>query len=244
MKRLARGFLVLLVACPTARPADSPQYDGAPVDWSAYERMWVKDFPRASPDEPRLAAYDERKAARFLDDISLRFTRQNNCATCHTNVSYLMARPLIKSAKNSAASAEVRSLLLNVADEQLAKPTPYLQVYLAPIVSAVVIHDARAGGPLDKHVREIFDRLWSLQDADGSWHYPTENFLPLMERDFRYTAMLVALAAGFARPATTTTLMQPRPASRSYRHMFAVTCPRTITIEPCCSGHRSELPDF
>jgi squalene-hopene/tetraprenyl-beta-curcumene cyclase len=198
MKRLAQGLLALLAACSVTQPTSTPAYDSAPVEWSAYEGMWVKDFPRASAHEPRLAAYDPGKAAKFLDDISLKFTRQNKCATCHTNVAYLMARPLIRGAGTSAATAEVRSLLLNVADEQLAKPTPFLPVYLAPIVSAVVIHDARIGGTMNRQVREMFDHLWSLQDGDGSWHYPTQHFLPLMERDFRYIAMLVALAVGFA----------------------------------------------
>ena len=92
----------LFVAIPTARAA-APVYDPAPVDWAAYEKMWLKDFTRALPSEAIRGTYSEDKAREFLDDASLKWVHQNRCGTCHTTVSYLMARPLIGSAGDSAA---------------------------------------------------------------------------------------------------------------------------------------------
>src|ERR1700756_885687 len=136
-----------VTACAGAPSTGVSEMDTQPVDWGMYERMWVKGFPRASPDEPRLATYDPVRAEAFLTDIAVRFSRQNKCATCHTNVPYLMAQPLFKDYRDDAAVAEVRSILLdNVAELRLkAEATPYLPFIIAPVVSALVVHDARAG---------------------------------------------------------------------------------------------------
>src|ERR1700683_5590963 len=87
--------VTMLVVTAWSTAAGSPVYDQEPVHWDIYEKLWLKDLPRATPDEPLLVTFNEEKAKEFLDDTALKWVRQNRCATCHTTVAYLMARPLI-----------------------------------------------------------------------------------------------------------------------------------------------------
>ena len=44
-----------------------------------------------SPDEPLAASFSTERGARFLDAVSVDWTRQQKCGTCHTNYAYMMA---------------------------------------------------------------------------------------------------------------------------------------------------------
>ena len=190
--------IAILFALSSPIRAGSEGYDPAPVDWAYYEKIWVKDLPAAAADEPRLPQFEVNRAAVFLDDAALKFTRQNRCATCHTNVAYLMARASFNAAGSPATANEIRSLLLDSAAGHQAQPDAYLPMYLLPIASAIMVFDARNHTGVDPRVQNIIAGIWKLQDANGGWHYPTRGFLPLMERDARYVATMFALAAGYA----------------------------------------------
>jgi hypothetical protein len=131
--------------------------DTAPVDWAAYERLWVKGLPRATNTEPILSHFDEQRAIAFLDDASLQWTRQNKCATCHTNVPYLMVRPLLSG--DFAAMQEIRSTVKVFASKQQEKPGKHANFLIAAAASALAVNDARAGHELDPDVRKMFDYL-------------------------------------------------------------------------------------
>ncbi len=170
--------------------------DTAPVDWAAYEQLWVKGLPRATNAEPILGHFDRRRATAFLDDASLQWTRQNKCATCHTNVPYLMVRPLLSG--DFAAMQEVRSTVKMFARGQQEKPGNSANFLIAAAASALAVNDARAGHELDPDVRKMFDYLWTTQDSDGAWRYSLDGMLPFLERDQYYVSLLVALGVGYA----------------------------------------------
>jgi hypothetical protein len=115
---LAMAFASVGACCAQdSRPLPN---DTAPVNWAAYERLWVKGLPRATNMEPILGHFDQQRATAFLDDASLQWTRQNECATCHTNVPYLMVRPLLGG--DFAAMQEIRSTVKAFASKQQEKP--------------------------------------------------------------------------------------------------------------------------
>jgi squalene-hopene/tetraprenyl-beta-curcumene cyclase len=58
-------------------------------------------------DEPLAKEASLAKSAEFLDAVSLSWTRERKCGTCHTNYPYLMARPALKDVP-SPAHDEVR----------------------------------------------------------------------------------------------------------------------------------------
>src|SRR5579883_2009401 len=74
-----------------------------------------KPAARPSPNsaaEPLAPVASLARAAAFLDDVSVNWTRQHRCGTCHTNYPYLMARPALKEADDSAM-VEVRRFFEN-----------------------------------------------------------------------------------------------------------------------------------
>lgn len=193
--------LLLAAICAIATPtgqAASPAYDQSPVDWAALQKMWLKNFPRATPAEPMLGAYSEDKAGAFLDDVSLRWVRQNRCGTCHTTVSYLMARPLIGNASDRGAWNEVRASVSGFAAEHIRAHSPGTTFFAGSTVAALAVGDAAADRPLQADTRALFKYLWTSQAGDGAWDFPQESALPFLERDRRYLALLVALAIGYA----------------------------------------------
>jgi squalene-hopene/tetraprenyl-beta-curcumene cyclase len=69
-----------------------------------------KPAAKPSPNsaaEPLAPVASMGRAAAFLDDVSVNWTRQHHCGTCHTNYPYLMARPALKGT-DDAAMLEVR----------------------------------------------------------------------------------------------------------------------------------------
>jgi len=199
--RLSLAVLLLAsthaIAAPTGQAA-SPAYDQAPVDWAAYRKMWLKDFPRATPAEAVLGAYSEEKAKVFLDDTSTKWVKQNRCGTCHTTVSYLMARPLIGKASDRAAWNGVRASVSDFTAEQIATHSPAAAFFAASTAAALAVGDAAAERPLQPDTRALFDYLWASQASDGAWDTPQRGALPFLERDRPYSALLVALAIGYA----------------------------------------------
>ena len=67
--------VTILVVTAWSTAAGSPVYDQEPVHWEIYEKLWLKDLPRATPDEPLLLSFNEEKAKEFLDDTALRNAR-------------------------------------------------------------------------------------------------------------------------------------------------------------------------
>ena len=56
------------------------------------------DFPKPAqtkPDEPVAKEFSATKAAEYLDGVGVNWTRLRKCITCHTNMPYLTARPLL-----------------------------------------------------------------------------------------------------------------------------------------------------
>ena len=58
------------------------------------------------PTEPKAKAVSIAKGVAFLDAVSADWTANRKCATCHTNVAYLIARPSL-GVKTNADGADV-----------------------------------------------------------------------------------------------------------------------------------------
>lgn len=194
------GALLAGAACAALRsaPPAAPLYDTAPIDWAAQREMLIPGLPRATDAEPFAAGYSPARATAFLDDVAVRWTRHNKCGSCHTNISYLMARPQRDGGAPVAAVAEVRSSLLTFADETWRGDGDLKTFMLAPIAGALSINDGLSGTAPDVRLLLLLDRLWSVQDPGGGWYYRTnETLVPFLERNRYYTSLLVAVGAGY-----------------------------------------------
>jgi squalene-hopene/tetraprenyl-beta-curcumene cyclase len=174
----------------------NPDYDQAPINWEGLQKDWLKDLPRAEPDEPELSTYSEQKAKDFLDDTAVKWARQNRCGTCHTTISYLMARPLLGG--NPVAWDEVREAASNFAADRVATHARDAAFIAGSTAAGLAVGDALGGRTLQPDTRGLLAYLWASQGTDGTWVVPQRGMLPFLERDPRYLAYLVALGVGYA----------------------------------------------
>src|ERR1700733_9551853 len=63
---------------------------------------------KAAPNSEKepMGEFSIPRAARFLDVVSVDWTRQRKCGTCHTNYAHMMAGPTVK----GAASPELEEV--------------------------------------------------------------------------------------------------------------------------------------
>ncbi|MEZ6141397.1 MAG: prenyltransferase/squalene oxidase repeat-containing protein [Zavarzinella sp.] len=154
------------------------------------------DFPKPTvPDEPVRKAYSAERAANYLDGASLEWTERYQCATCHTNVPYMLARPHIRGG-DAQPMKEIRSFLEESVDSWDTKP-PRADYNVLATAFALAGNDAATTGKLHPKTRKALDRIWTLQKADGSWKWPDCDWPPL-EHDQFYGVAFVAVAVAIA----------------------------------------------
>jgi squalene-hopene/tetraprenyl-beta-curcumene cyclase len=150
------------------------------------------------PGEPLAKVFSLGKAAEFLDAAAVNWTRQQKCASCHTNVPYLIARPALK--QKSAGEAVVRAFFEKQVDgwESGAKAArPRGDAYVVTVAAALALHDAQTTGKLQPRTRQALERMWSLQKKHGAWDWIKCDWPPL-EHDDYFGAVLAALGVGWA----------------------------------------------
>jgi squalene-hopene/tetraprenyl-beta-curcumene cyclase len=138
------------------------------------------------------------------------------CVSCHTGVTYLLARPALRAALGEAGRTSYETGLLNALRARVEsrdpkelfkafarEPAASQAIGTESILSALflAIEDAPAG-TLSPLTRKAFDRMWSLQaregDANGAWSWFDFDVDPWETRDSRfYGAALAALATGY-----------------------------------------------
>ena len=99
MANFLRTIVLFVVTCP-GFVAAQPQ------------TISLKDVPEGLPvisaDELMAVEFSAEKAAQYLDRSALNWQKTMNCATCHTNLFYMIARPALS--KILPESGDVRSL--------------------------------------------------------------------------------------------------------------------------------------
>jgi squalene-hopene/tetraprenyl-beta-curcumene cyclase len=159
-------------------------------------------FPPPAPNsagEPRAKDFSLARSANFLDRVAVNWSRQRQCATCHTNVPYLMARPALGN-----GSAPGMDLVRAFFEEQVAawggdgpRNKPRSDSEVVAIAAALAVHDAGTTGKLHPLTRKALDLMWTRQQADGAWNWLKCSWPPF-EHDDYYGAVLAAIAAGAA----------------------------------------------
>jgi squalene-hopene/tetraprenyl-beta-curcumene cyclase len=160
--------------------------------------------PAASPSpnsamEPLAPVASMTRAAAFLDEVSLDWTRQRQCGTCHTNYPYLVARPTLKD-HDAPAMAEVRRFFEGrVAgwDGQEKAARPRWDAEVVATAAALALNDAATTGSLHPLTRQALDRTWTLQKPDGGFDWLKCGWPPY-EHDDYFGAVMAAIGAGHA----------------------------------------------
>jgi squalene-hopene/tetraprenyl-beta-curcumene cyclase len=154
------------------------------------------DIPKPGPtksDEPLAKAYSPTKAAEYLDGVGVGWTRERKCITCHTNMPYLTARPLLKGDEWK----EVRTFLEDDVTSWSNGGKPRGDAYVVATAFALAFNDAQQTGKLHDTTKAALDKMWDVQTKNGAWNWLKCDWPPL-EHDDYYGATLAALAVGYA----------------------------------------------
>ena len=202
-------LLVLKRANPSPAIPPVPNTSSAPGA-KPPRRPWA-----SVPDEPRAEALSLAKGEDFLDGVTRAWIGKQKCASCHTGLPYLIARPALGDSKRPGL-LQVRQFL----EERVAvwdrngKGTGYLQgggpvretegiTEVVAIAATLAIDDAQSTGKLHARTRLALDRMWEFQRPDGSWPWNKTALAP-MEYDDYYGAVYAALGIGHAPDAYAT----------------------------------------
>ena len=148
----------------------------------------------SKPDEPIAKSMSVAKAAEFMDTVGLAWTRQRKCMTCHTNVPYMLARP--KLGGDPKPMREIRRFLeATVIGWETSKPRVDYDVVATAV--ALTWNDTATTGKLHPATRAALDKMWTVQQEDGSWDWPACDWPPL-EHDQFYSVAYVAVAVSMA----------------------------------------------
>ena len=172
------GFLILLVPTPVLS-------DDAP------------SRPRPNSDKEPMGAFSIDRGLRFLDTVSVNWTRDRKCGTCHTNYAHMMAGPLYK---ESPELLEVRAFFEGRAegwDKPEKRSKPIAEGEIVATATALALYDAAATGKLQPTTRSALDRMWTIQRPDGGWNW-FDCDLPPQEDDDYYGTVLAAVGVGHA----------------------------------------------
>ncbi len=141
------------------------------------------------------------------------------CLSCHTGLTYLLARPALRRALSESGPTEYETGLLNAlrsrvmlkdAKELFPKskgPAAVQHAGVEAILAALLLANADAStGRFASETQQAFDRLWSLQTKDGpskgAWDWFALDLDPWETTDsVFFGASLAALAVGTAPPS-------------------------------------------
>lgn len=163
-------------------------------------------FPKPAPSkatEPLAKTLSLARGAEYLDRAAMAWMREHNCVSCHTSFPYLMARPMLGDTKAPALLQSRKFMEERVtAWDAGGKNAGLLEGTEGPsevvaIASTLAFHDAQSTGKLHPLTRQALDRMWTLQQKDGSWTWNLHR-LPPQEYDNYYGVVYAALGVGHA----------------------------------------------
>jgi len=182
-------LLVMLVPTAMLSAAEPYQY--------AYEAILV---PAATADEPRRDRVSTAMAIDHLEQGSVAWSGQRRCISCHTNGSYMLARPALSAVLGTPPESTLgffRDQLTSLSaepHEALRKSTkPAQLIYLA---AGLAEWDKHVTGTLSADTDKALRLMFAIQEDSGTWG--TLDCWPPYESDAFHEATVAALAAATA----------------------------------------------
>jgi squalene-hopene/tetraprenyl-beta-curcumene cyclase len=186
----------------------------------------AEGLPEITAAEPMATAFSAERAAEYLDRSALNWQKTKKCATCHTNLFYMAARPALRGIRPD--SGEVRRFYEDYPKVRWQKKRPNeAQGFWTIVVGAgLTWNDAQMTGHLSPVAREVLDLMWTVQREDGGWKWPDCNYAP-MEIDDHYGVTVAALAVGLAPDGYADT-PQARAGLEKLRAYLAANPPKSL----------------
>jgi squalene-hopene/tetraprenyl-beta-curcumene cyclase len=155
------------------------------------------------PDEPLARVLSLAKAGEHLDGAALAWLNDHQCAACHTNYPYLMARPMLGDARAPALLKMRQFFEERVAGWDKGGKGAGLPegsegtTEVVATAATLAFHDAQSTGKLHPLTRQALARMWEVQRPDGSWDW-NKHQLPPQEYDEYFGVVFAAVGVGHA----------------------------------------------
>jgi squalene-hopene/tetraprenyl-beta-curcumene cyclase len=190
----ADGIKSYLRAAKPSPPTPLPGGEGRP---KAEAPSLKKYTPPAESvkEEPLAKQFSLENAVNFLDNAALQWTDKRGCFSCHTNLAFLYARPMVSA--QAPAHDDVRRALEDLVSKRWPDKKPRWDAEVVVAAAALAHNDAHTTKELHPLTRTALDRMWTVQQKDGSFRWLKLN-QPPMEFDEHYGVTLAALAVGVA----------------------------------------------
>ena len=157
------------------------------------------------------ADWSPKLAAQYLDGRQKEWfawqpamSANGPCVSCHTGMTYLLARPVLRQALNEPEPTEFeRGLMARLRTNVGEKPKGALQEVETILTALFLAEQDRGSGTTGAETRKAFDGLWNLQSHEaptaGGWRWYTADLNPWEHKGSSlYGAGLAALALGTA----------------------------------------------
>jgi squalene-hopene/tetraprenyl-beta-curcumene cyclase len=150
-------------------------------------------------------------AARYLDERQKQWfewkpaaSASGPCVSCHTGMTYLLARPALRRAlKEAQPTVYERGLLDRLRSNAGAKPPGALQE-VETILTAMFLAEQDDRRAMSPQTQKAFEQLWSLQQNDGpvkgAWKWYAANLDPWEHSGSSYFGASLAMLAFGSTP--------------------------------------------
>jgi squalene-hopene/tetraprenyl-beta-curcumene cyclase len=138
---------------------------------------------------PQLAAQylDARQEAWFAWKTAA--SADGPCVSCHTGLTYLLARPVLRRKLGETAPTKYEKGLFDRLRAHVGSKPPSDLQNVEAIVAALFLAERDRPNALSAETRAAFDQLWSLQLRDGptrgAWEWYDVDLNPYEHDDFR-----------------------------------------------------------
>jgi squalene-hopene/tetraprenyl-beta-curcumene cyclase len=158
------------------------------------------------------ADWSPEAAARYLDERQKQWfewkpaaSSNGPCVSCHTGMTYLLARPALRRVLNEEQpTIYERGLLARLRSNVGAKPPGPLQD-VESIFAAMFLAREDAPGAMTPDTQKAFEQLWALQrteaPAKGAWKWYSANLDPWEHSESSYFGASLAMLALASTPA-------------------------------------------
>jgi squalene-hopene/tetraprenyl-beta-curcumene cyclase len=158
------------------------------------------------------ADWSPEGAARYLDERQKQWfewkpaaSANGPCVSCHTGMTYLLARPALRRVlKEEQPTIYERGLLGRLRSNVGAKPPGPLQD-VESIFAAMFLAREDARGAMSADTQKAFEQLWALQrneaPAKGAWKWYSANLDPWEHSESSYFGAALAMLALGSTPA-------------------------------------------
>jgi squalene-hopene/tetraprenyl-beta-curcumene cyclase len=158
------------------------------------------------------ADWSPQAAARYLDERQKQWfewkpaaSANGPCVSCHTGMTYLLARPVLRRAlKEDQPTVYERGLMDRLRSNVGAKPPGGLQD-VETIFAAMFLARQDERRAMSDHTQKAFEQLWALQrteaPAKGAWKWYSANLDPWEHAESSYFGASLAMLALGLTPA-------------------------------------------